>query len=65
VAGACARTVAAAAGRHAALADALGEVSAAAALADAKCAALGAEVARLHRARPPPGHDAARGYILD
>jgi len=57
--------VAAAAGRHAALADALGEVSAAAALADANCAALGAEVARLHRARLPPGRDAARGYILD
>lgn len=44
----------AAAGRHTALAGALGEVSGAAALADAKCAALGAEVARLHRSRRPP-----------
>ena len=47
--------VAATAGRHSALAGALGEVGDAAALADAKCAALGAEVARLHRARPPRG----------
>jgi len=57
--------VAAAAGPPAALADARGAVRAAAALADANCAALGAEVARLHRARLPPGRDAARGYILD